>query len=427
MGTRAALAVATAVVVLIFLPCPPSVRAATETVLYSFDGHSGDGTNPYARLTLFKNKLYGVTFSGGEHCVGYGPCGTVFSVDPKSGTESVVYSFCAQKNCDDGASPVGALINVKGTLYGTTEEGGGNTGCGGDSGCGTVFAVDPATGTETVIYAFCGFKNCIDGQRPFAKLLDVNGTLYGTANSGGGTGCDGSGCGVVFAIDLRKRAEAVLHAFQGNGIDGAWPYSGLSDVGGVLYGTTAGGGSRGGGSVYTIDPKSGTETTVYSFCEQGEYCADGESPWASLIDVNGILYGTTELGSTAYCKRPCGTVFQLDPVTGTESVLHYFGTNDGRYPQAALTEVNGVLYGTTQYGGRGGGGCWSTSPYGCGTVFSLDPDTGAETVVYNFCSKYECRDGALPMDKLIEVDGALYGTTYKGGERGLGAVFKIKL
>jgi hypothetical protein len=39
--------------------------------------------------------------------------------------ENVLYSFCRQQNCADGAVPgQGGLIDVKGTLYGTTAIGG---------------------------------------------------------------------------------------------------------------------------------------------------------------------------------------------------------------------------------------------------------------------------------------------------------------
>jgi hypothetical protein len=63
----------------------------------------------------------------------------VFNVTPK-GVESVLHSFAGGS---DGASPSGDLINVSGTLYGTTNKGGG-TGCGGPGfGCGTVFKVTP--------------------------------------------------------------------------------------------------------------------------------------------------------------------------------------------------------------------------------------------------------------------------------------------
>ena len=65
----------------------------------------------------------------------YAGCGTVFSVNPTTGAETVLYSFC-QRKCADGTFPFAGLIDVKRTLYGTTFAGGTNSG-------GTVFAVRP--------------------------------------------------------------------------------------------------------------------------------------------------------------------------------------------------------------------------------------------------------------------------------------------
>ena len=50
---------------------------------------------------------------------GYVNCGTVFSITT-DGTEKVLYSFAGGSR--DGSSPVAPLLNVKGTLYGTTSE-----------------------------------------------------------------------------------------------------------------------------------------------------------------------------------------------------------------------------------------------------------------------------------------------------------------
>jgi uncharacterized repeat protein (TIGR03803 family) len=66
------------------------------------------------------------------------------------------------------------LVNVKGTLYGTTFYGG-------SSGGGTVFAVATA-GKESILHSFKGGK---DGSNPVAGLIDVKGTLYGTTSTGG--------------------------------------------------------------------------------------------------------------------------------------------------------------------------------------------------------------------------------------------------
>ena len=69
-----------------------------ETVLHSFSGGSADGANPAAGLIKIKGTLYGTTVNGS----GDGLRGTVFSVDPKTGTETVVYAFCSRANCKDG-------------------------------------------------------------------------------------------------------------------------------------------------------------------------------------------------------------------------------------------------------------------------------------------------------------------------------------
>jgi hypothetical protein len=43
--------------------------------------------------------------------------------------ESVLYSFCAQSDCADGAAPRGGLVfDQKGNLYGTTSYGGRSVG-----------------------------------------------------------------------------------------------------------------------------------------------------------------------------------------------------------------------------------------------------------------------------------------------------------
>ena len=114
----------------------------------------------------------------------------VFKIDPH-GNESTFYSFTGEP---DGGQPEGALIlDQQGNLYGTTNTGGNQTLW------GVVFKLDPA-GRETVLYAFNGLT---DGGGPFATALarDHNGSLYGIAQSGGDlSGCGGGGCGVIFKI-----------------------------------------------------------------------------------------------------------------------------------------------------------------------------------------------------------------------------------
>jgi uncharacterized repeat protein (TIGR03803 family) len=305
-------------------------KAGTEKPLYSFAGGT-DGALPTAGLVYANGVLYGTTWYGGQ----YGPYnGTVFAVT-LAGTERVLYSFSSGQT----TLPRAGLVYANGVLYGTTEGGADH---------GSVFAVTPA-GTERVLYSFTGGT---DGGDPYGGLIDVNGVLYGTTRYGGQYGQ-----GTVFAVTLAG-TERVLYSFTG-GTDGRMPMAGLIDVNGVLYGTTSSGGQYGAGTVFAVYIRSGSERVLHSFGSG----ADGASPWAGLIDVNGVLYGTTWRGGQ-YEQGPYtgGTVFAVNTTSGSEQVLHSFGSGtDGAQPQAGLIDVNGVLYGTTQYGGQ----------YGQGTVFAL--------------------------------------------------------
>lgn len=314
--------------------------------------------------------------------------------------ERDLYSFCSQKQCADGALPLGGLIVVNDTIYGTTQ-------AGGALGGGTVFALDPDTGTETVLHSFCQKWHCTaDGSIPVAGLVDVNSTLYGTTESGG----EHHFGGTLFSLDPATGAETLLHSF-GGAADGANPFD-LIDVKGSLYGTTQSGGAHSYGTVFSFDPSSGVEKVLYSFCNTQD-CADGYGPMAGLVNERGTFYGTTYFGGGTGCNGTygCGTVFSFDQRTGAETVLHAFsGGADGEYPSGDLMDLNGTLYGTTSQGGS----------YGLGTLFSLDTISGTESVLHSFGSG---TDGSGPGGRLIDVNGTLYGTTATGGTRGGGTAF----
>jgi uncharacterized repeat protein (TIGR03803 family) len=158
---------------------------------------------------------------------------------------------------------------------------------------------------------------------------------------------------------------------------------------------------------------------------------DGATPVAGLLmDASGTLYGTTLDGGTGCSFLGCGTVFALTrPAAGasrwTEQVLHRFtGGNDGAFPDSGLImDANGVLYGTTGYGGKNG--CFGTS--GCGTVFALTPGSGGTRtplkLLYQF---HDGSDGATPEGGLIiGAHGVLYGSTLAGGRANSGTVFAL--
>ncbi|HEV3090543.1 MAG TPA: choice-of-anchor tandem repeat GloVer-containing protein, partial [Candidatus Cybelea sp.] len=188
-------------------------------VLYGFDNYFDNyvtGALPAAGLVAVNGMLYGTTSYGGQKC----SCGTVYRIST-AGKLKVLYQFAGGS---DGAHPLAGLIDMNGTLYGTTLEGGGSP-CYAGQGCGIIYSITTA-GVETVLHRFAGGS---DGATPVAGLINVNGTLYGTTVYGGS-----SDKGTVYSI-TQSGVETIVHSFRGGGA-GARPFGGLIDVNGKLYG-----------------------------------------------------------------------------------------------------------------------------------------------------------------------------------------------
>jgi uncharacterized repeat protein (TIGR03803 family) len=171
--------------------------------LRSLASRNADGAKyPKAPLIKVGSILHGTTNNGGtfrnpKTCQ-FG-CGTVFTITT-SGVIKVLHSF---GGAGDGKYPAYAgLLNVKGTLYGTTS-------AGGAYGAGTVFSIT-TDGVENVLHSFGGTG---DGADPMGgTLIKVGAKLYGTTWSGGAYGSSDSGsricphisaapgCGTVFSI-----------------------------------------------------------------------------------------------------------------------------------------------------------------------------------------------------------------------------------
>jgi uncharacterized repeat protein (TIGR03803 family) len=392
---------------------PPWTSAAKETVLYSFTG-SPDGRYPRARLMRDgAGNLWGTTVDGGGPC----DCGTIFELMPQgqSFTESVVYAFGAPAA---GEYPDARLyLDKAGTFFGVTH-------AGGYWNQGALFEMSPLPSggySVTPVHEFTGVG---DGSDPVTPVIgDSSGTLYGTTPTGGLGNC---ACGTVFAVSPGQ-GETVLYSFSG-GSDGSTPEAPLvMDSSGVLYGTTAEGGTvtsactLGCGTVFEI--AAGHFTSLYHF----KGGTDGAEPMGGLmVDKNGVLYGTTRRGGTGCNGAGCGTVFALAPHGSgyTESVLYGFAArDDGAQPTSDLVmDKSGVLYGTTSKS-HGLAAC------DCGTVFALAKSGSAyqETILHAFTGAPP--DGSQPYAGLVLYQPAniLYGTTYTGGSAKSGTVFKIQL
>jgi len=257
-----------------------------------------------------------------------------------------------------------------------------------------------SSGFET-LHIFTGVP---DGAVPVGSLLLLNGVLYSTTNFGGNreSYCSpGDGCGLIYQVASGQESVTYRFASQANGLR---PYAGLTNVNGTLYGTTQIGGANNDGTVFAFSPgTSGSESVVYSFGGT----PDGQYPRAQLTNVSGVLYGTTYQGGAS----GVGTVFSVT-TGGAEQIVYGFkGGSDGAQPLGNVIDVNGTFYGTTLLGG---------GPKNKGTVYAIN--ASGESVLHSFTGK---PDGSEPFAGLIDVNGTLYGTTELGGKYGKGTIFTI--
>jgi uncharacterized repeat protein (TIGR03803 family) len=401
--------------------------------IYSFCSQSGcaDGSEPTsAPLIDPSGNLFVTTLVGGAF-----NAGAVIELIPGSHNKwkhKVIHSFGSA----DGALPYGNLIaDTAGNIYGTNE----GSGSGGDAFELKPNAAHTKW-TLKILYVFCSQSGCSDGARPsgLSYAGAASGTpydgvspLYGTTFGGGGA----EGEGVIFELKPGRKTwtETVLHSFcsLANCADGDGGASGLLvDTADNLYGTASNGGTVGEGLLFELSPNAHktkwTEITLHSFCSVGG-CTDGSFPGAGVIaDGSGNLFGMTGYGGTP----AAGVVFKLVPNGGSslETVLYSFctltdctdGANSIVDGAGLMLDSSGNIFGTTYHGG---GHDIDSDGHGGGTVFELN---GSERVLYSFCAQANCTDGEHPQAGVV-MDGAgnLFGTTIAGGVNGAGTVYEL--
>jgi uncharacterized repeat protein (TIGR03803 family) len=160
--------------------------------------------------------------------------------------------------------------------------------------------------------------------------------------------------------------------------------------------------------------------TLQSFIDQAPVFDNGTYPCSRLIESNGILYGSTRYGGL----YGFGTVFSLTPpgageTAWTETVLYNFtGGSDGEEPYGSLLMYGGSLYGVSVLNP-------GTDSFG-GVVFKLNPISASSYEEYTILSN---TDGVLYNSDLLPDDSTdvLFGTTQYGGAHGYGNVFQLAL
>jgi uncharacterized repeat protein (TIGR03803 family) len=158
-----------------------------QTLRHVFSG--SDGRAPTGGVAFDKaGNIYGTTQLGGKNSAG-----VVFGLTPKSGGGWKVHVLHVFDGKSGGLQPfAGVTFDGNGNLYGSTAFGGNfASACTGAPGCGLVYEMTPSTGgwSFKVLHAFDG----ADGYMLENPLtLGSTGTLFGTTELGGGSANSGT-------------------------------------------------------------------------------------------------------------------------------------------------------------------------------------------------------------------------------------------
>ena len=248
-------------------------------------------------------------------------------------------------------------------------------------------------------------------------LLASDGNYYGTAG-GDGTATD---AGSIFKM-TPAGVVTTLVPFTGNG--GAAPGNSprgrlLEGPDGFLYGATSLGRVNAGdpqipssGTIFKVS-KTGVFTSLVTFVKtttaplpaETPTTAYGASPFGDLaLGTDGIIYGTTLAGGIGNH----GTIWSLNPTTGAFSTVVHFGLVGASAPDTSTAGLirgpGNTFYGVGLAGGAAGFGC----------IFSYQPGVSFQ-VLSSFTGTVAPNYGNGPASTLaVGPDGKLYGTTARG-------------
>ena len=301
----------------------------TFTKRYDFDG--ANGSSPYGGLTVHENKLYGMTNAGGVN-----EKGVIFEWDPVLNTYLKKHDF----DGTEGSNPYGDLVLHDGKFYGMTNTGGVNE-------KGVIFEWDPNLPSYTKKVDFTG----ANGANPYGKMVFVNDRFYGMTTHGGGIG----NYGVIFEWEPVLNNYVMrydLEGGDGRGNHGIHPYSNFLFYGGKFYTmmSARGNGSFTSGSLYEWDPVTNGHTIkyyYYNFTGDFDLTQTGERPFSGLTLMGGKIYGMTSGGGNTYS----GVIFEWDPAgAGTYTKKINFNGGDKGFSPQSLVSMNNHLYGLADGG-----------------------------------------------------------------------------
>lgn len=390
------------------------------TSVFAFTGatgaHRGAGS-PAALVLESTGMLLGVSPSTFDSSTFALTPGTIYRINAATGGQTTVLDFTGRSGAAPGTDPFSALVPISAGIFR------GTTNLGGTADKGTVYQFNAVAGTVTTVANLLGTEPPPTGAQPAGKLVsDGLGFLWGVTEFSGL-----NGEGTIFKMDVATGQITTVVDLTGDSGSalGSGPTAELILQGGLLWGVTPRGGT-GGGTIFKIDPANGTFTSVAQLSNSGT--GPNTPSGALLADGAGFLWGCASDGGA----HSQGAIYKVEMANGAVSIVVSFAQDHdsaptatplGAQPSGALARDDaGNFWGTTEYGGIYGVDRFGDPDMGSGTVFKIDPATGALTTVVKFTGTAGAVKGKQPNGSLVR-DGAggFLGTT------GSGAVFKVTI
>ena len=279
----------------------------------------------------------------------------------------------------------------------------------GTNSLGAVFQVDPSSGQRTLVSDLGNPAQGPLGKLAQAVAFDQVGLLV--LDSMASPACSATGCGALFRVDLVTGNRQVLSDFgdAAKGPVGSRPQDLAVDSAGRILVT-----DPFAGLVFSVDGTTGARAIFSNFTDAARGPTGGR-PWGIAVESSGRVVVTDTF--------PVPLLFALDPVTGGRTVITTF-TNvsqgpTGVAPVDVRPEQGGQLLVLDQ-------ATFSPAGSGSGTLFRVDPNSGARTVVSDLTTPAQGPIGLTASSLDVAAGGQVLITDGDGGvDPARGVLFRV--
>jgi hypothetical protein len=282
--------------------------ASAARMLRSDFGDAAQGALGQAPVALTLNGAGNVLVI--DDAAGTGSRGALFSVDPATGSRTLLSNFGNTAQGPLGKNPSDVAIDAAGNILIVDRDAGTGE-------LGALFIVDPASGARTLLSDLGDVAQGAPGVDPRSLAFETSGSIL-VIDSTAGTNGDGA----IFSVDPATGSRTLLSNFGDTvqGPRGRDPSDLAIDAAGSILVIDRGAGPGNLGALFRVDPSTGARVRLSEFgnTAQGPL---GQDPFGMAIDAAGSIQVSDYSAGTA----GSGALFSVDPLSGTRVLRSDFG------------------------------------------------------------------------------------------------------